>query len=287
MAGLGKLIREARLKNENEEGTSKVISVVAAIEKQTSEDHKEFSLVEVQALVKNLHKAVNAPSISTTRDVLWKRFAELYEAMNRPMPRAGGVYSPSSLHGACERMLFYRMSKVKQSNPNAGNPDAKTQRIFDCGSFWHWYMQTKLYRSGHLEQAEVPIEDAKRKIKGHGDGILKFDAERFLFEIKTMNSYGFAALRAPLEKHINQASIYAKTLGLKRIIFLYINKDNQELKEYIVNVDDKSVESSYKVIDRVDKAVVNKVAPERICKDIFTSDAISCKFRTHCFSTKK
>jgi len=99
-----------------------------------------------------------------------------------------------------------------------------------------------------------------------------------------MFNFIFSRLHKPLDKHIEQASLYADVLKIKRIVFLYIQKDTCEMKEFIVDRDDKVVsrinKRIYSIVDHVDKGV----APERPCSNKFDEMALNCIFCNHCFS---
>lgn len=268
--------------------TPKGDSLLAALDKEITKPEGTFNPRKLLAAA-NLFQETSEEFV--TGEVAYKdladKFFRVFEAMFAPAPRASGVFHPSSLSGACERALYYELSGVPYSDRTAGRPDAKLQRIFDTGTWWHLYIQVKLYRAGVLEDMEVPVISLDLGINGRGDGLVKPVKKRYLLEIKTINSYQFGRLTTkPLESHWEQASIYAHVLEVEDILFLYIDKDTCDIKEIFVERNPKMVSSLVGKIRRVQDSVADKEQPERICPDKFNSIALRCKFCTHCFQQK-
>ena len=172
-----------------------------------------------------------------------------------------GAYHPSALAG-CPAMLFLQMEKFPIPKENIDGPK---HRVFLNGDYFHERMQVELCKAGVLDVSaldqtlETPIHLPKYNIRGHCDGVLNFgprerdgsfimhgrkvprykfseSSKRAVLELKSIKGdddknksrqYGFNAVQrnGVKDDHYLQANIYAKALGLERIVFLYENKN--------------------------------------------------------------
>lgn len=115
------------------------------------------------------------------------------------------------------------------------------------------------------EYREVPVIDDELNICGRTDGIVILDVGKYIFEFKTMNSRTFATLAEPLDSHAEQAEWYLDILSrnsylmeqellkmqdkgvdvkealeeqrkpFKGVIIVYMNKDTQVFREFMIN----------------------------------------------------
>jgi hypothetical protein len=280
--GLGQLLRRANIKEE----TGRVF-LTDILDKEIIKPRENFSWRVVKTLVKSLSKMLTG---EYSRGDYWKVFHQLHDATYAPPKRRDRIFHPSSLLTDCPRRLHYEMGDVEFSDIGSRRIPANLQRTFDVGTWWHTYVQNMLMRAGVLEEAEVTVRNKERRLYGHADGVLCFEkgfpasAERFLLEIKTINSMGYRKVKeAPYDYHIFQASIYAAELGIKKIYFLYINKDTSETLEHVIDVNHKELQEAYNKIDYVLKTVENDFPPKRICVSKGSKPALECGFCTHCF----
>lgn len=267
-----------KVKSILEKKSKKADSLLDVIDDQLLKDVPAFSFKEVELLA----SAVAEEAASGNEEKLRKAFYELFDAYFAPVPRYRGVLSPSKFYGDCSRKLYYELEGVPYSDPLAGRPSPKLQRIFDVGTWWHAYLQNILYKSGCLKASEVRVKSLRYRTVGSADGIVTLSGKDYLLEIKSINSNSFKRLVAPLQKHIEQATIYAHLLKLENIIFLYVDKDTCELLEFIVKVDKKVVETFADTVDSLLSFKDGEV-PERTCDNVHEKRALDCKFCTHCF----
>lgn len=271
-----------RIKERLEDPTK--ISVSDLIDKACTTPLSDWSKEHIQERVKALQMEVMKKR-GFNRDRFFKLFFELYDAVYAPEHRAKRSFHASTLEGDCERRLFYEISGEEPSDEVIRNIGPQLQRIFDVGTWWHTYIQLMLYRAGILETAEKPVVNKELHINSRTDGILNISGRRILLEIKSMNSRTFNMHKIkPKEEHIKQAVIYAKELGLDEICFIYVNKDTSELRDFIVPVTEKDIKAPYRKIKIVLKSVKEGEAPERVCKNSFSTMATNCPFCTKCFS---
>ena len=132
---------------------------------------------------------------------------------------------------------------------------------------------------------EVTVEDKEHKLKGHPDGIIvKSEKREYVLEIKTMNTFKFQKLREAEPGHVMQAGLYSYMLGIDNTVFLYYDKNSQNLKEFLVDTSiSKHVLDTLSKIETVNEAVEKNIAPKGVCKAIFDARAVECTFKDVCF----
>lgn len=212
-------------------------------------------------------------------------FNVLYDQLSNTRPRAKGVFHPSSLEGDCPRMLWYEIQEEPITDKVFRGIDAKLQRTFDQGTWFHLYIQQKLINAGVLEKAEVLVHDEEWKISGRGDGIVLMP-DRRLLEIKTCSSFSFKkALIGPFETHKKQVCVYQTILqktypDLKHVHFLYFNKDTSEMIEHLYVPEKEIIDAQF---GKMKLVLESKSEPKRDCANNSCPQAMNCPYRTKCF----
>ena len=284
--GLGRILRGI---TEKETETVKK-SIVADIDKACSEGltmSGAFSMKNIKMQLKNLLYLMDE-SEEFNRDMFFVEFQKLYSLVMAPDKRAEGVFHPSQLLQGCARQMTYDISGVTPTDRTKRKIGAALQRTFDVGTWYHIYTQNILYQLGFLEGAEVPIINKEKYLNGKADGVFKKEVfgERVVLEIKTMNSWNYQkAVFKPFKKHEFQASLYASELGIKKVLYLYINKDTSEYKDFLMPINEEELAVADKKMQSVIDAVKAGEVPSRpsACTDRLCDLAIDCPFATLCF----
>src|SRR3990167_275304 len=133
--------------------------------------------------------------------------------------------------GKCGRSIFF---KFKNAPREAMEP--RILRLFDHGDHIHQLIMRSLLstRDIHVVASEVDIPP-QEIISGRADAILSDGKNLYVLDIKSMNSMVFRSLEIPKEENVYQIQLYLHYFKIPKGILLYVNKDNQELKEFIVN----------------------------------------------------
>ena len=158
----------------------------------------------------------------------------------------------------------------------------------------HLYIQMNLKNAGLISDFEAPIN---KIFTGFTDGIMYYKDRQCVLEIKTMNTFQFKKLTAPLHDHVNQATIYAKTLGIDWILFIYYDKNGSDMKHYLVKADTNWFNRLVKRVKEVSslrlknnfkhgKGITKHELPERACKARHTEKAMKCPFVNTCYAAK-
>ena len=128
----------------------------------------------------------------------------LEKQANADNDRAVDVNAPSQA-GQCMRHNYY-MRKQYDSDGDIG---ARTQRIFDNGTYTHERIQNYLLEMNLLICDEVPLLNEESNIQGHTDGFLDLpEDEVAILEIKSINDNQFNQLKDAKEEHKKQGLIY-------------------------------------------------------------------------------
>jgi len=79
-------------------------------------------------------------------------------------------------------------------------------------------------------------------ISAQVDGALRFMSKDCIFEFKTMKSQQFQLLIEVPPEYKKQGAMYSLCTGLRYVLYLFINKDTQEFKAYLVEFDERAHE---------------------------------------------
>ena len=154
------------------------------------------------------------------------------------LPR--GYFGMSQIGSPCKRYLWYtfRWAYVRELT-------RRDLRIFERGSLEEPRILKDLRDWGY----EILIEQenyvaVSGHFKGHSDGIIRgFGDEDMVLEIKTMNAKAFALLlKDGIQKskpgYYAQAQMYMHFSGLKKTLFIVVNKDTEHRHYCTVDYDE-------------------------------------------------
>ena len=118
--------------------------------------------------------------------------------------RAFNVNAPSQI-AVCKRARYY--SRTGEGTKTSYS--ARTQIIFDNGTYFHERTQKYMLDSGILLLDEVPVLSEKYNIQGHTDGILDLGDEYAILELKSINDNQYSGLRSGEKpEHTLQGLVY-------------------------------------------------------------------------------
>jgi hypothetical protein len=218
-------------------------------------------------------------------------------------------YHPSSMEEeTCPRFLVYkRLGAVPKAIP------PRVLRIFAVGTEIGNIVQEHMIEGGILKSymIEAPIHGPKshKRIIYPGDYLGELDkaagrAKQYLlrgnmdgfdpfyedgptvYEIKSCKDSVYNSLQGPQLKHIVQASLYAWATRSVWIVFIYWNKDTQDLKVFRGRPDKKLVERCLEDITVAQDFLRMEELPPRHegCPNKSTKKARYCPFGPVCFS---
>lgn len=275
--------------------------------------HSAFSDNDILTLLEGFSATIRQGGNQIDSTTKKKLILAFYRLAFLQEPRAKGCFHPSEIAtepNLCHRKMYFQRGGVKNDATYVNfTSDNRMMRLVDLGTIMHLYIQENLQRAGVLLDFEVDVDAPRYGIKGKMDGKVEFSGvddygifyapEIMALEIKTINDYGFKSLRKPKPEHIKQASIYAYFLGLKRIVFLYYNKNTSAQKIYVVDVDTEYVEGvkilargvikSFNKNTRLNRTLdvaKHKDIPKKVCRTRTSVRAMDCPFADYCFKHK-
>lgn len=200
-------------------------------------------------------------------------FNEQLQTPSKMVYKSKPAFRPSSLGSPCLRKIFYSYNRVTEDFEFPLN----VKRICKLGDSIHEMLSSSFRASGILVDYknkdgsapkskhhpgeldfEFPIKDEDLEVSAKIDAILLHENKIWIGEYKSINDRGFASLKAPKPDHLIQGTLYyylfkkalnegkfnhIKQLDGKTEIagvkFLYVNKNNSEMKEFTCQANDE------------------------------------------------
>jgi len=134
--------------------------------------------------------------------------------------------------GKCPRAVFF---KFKNAPKEPIEP--RLMRIFEHGEHIHRHIFNILYRLRIGCTTEIPIP-SQEIVSGRADAILCVNNENYVLDIKSINSMLFRKLLQPKEENVYQVQLYMHFFGIKKAVLLYVDKDQQNMKEFFIDYDE-------------------------------------------------
>lgn len=232
--------------------------------------------------LKNVARLLNvtnetSPEKSFLADL--KRSIELTDEKYR---KAGSrTYKPSGMK--CLRAMYYG---IKGTEPDKEDSNYCMVGICNSGTDIHVRIQTAIsqmksngidceyvnvgdfVKSRNLDYLDVKSQNGMETKLYHKelnmsflcDGIIKYNGHYYILELKTESLYKWGGRKDVNPEHHNQGIAYSLALGLPEVMFVYINRDNLDMKSYI-----------FKVTDDMKQGLANKIMT---CNDFVEKDTV-------------
>jgi len=162
--------------------------------------------------------------------------------------------------GRCPRSIFFKFKKAPKEEM-----EARVLRMFDHGDYIHQLIMRSLIAIRDVRVITAEVDIAPQEIvSGRADAIISDKKDLYVLDIKSMNSMVFKNLEEAKEENINQLQLYLHFFKIPKGILLYVNKDTQELKEFIVNYNPKISEDLLKNLADLKTKIDSNIIPARI-----------------------
>lgn len=180
--------------------------------------------------------------------------------------------------GRCPRAIFFKFKKAPKEEM-----EARVLRMFDHGDYIHQLIMKSLFavREVRVVASEVDI-GPQEIISGRADAIISDKKDLYVLDIKSMNSMIFKNLSQPKEENIDQIQLYLHFFKIPKGILLYVNKDTQELKEFVVNYNPQRAENLLKDLVNLKGKIDKDLVPERLVTWPEDWQCQYCQFREIC-----
>ncbi len=183
--------------------------------------------------------------------------------------------------GRCPRAIFFKFKKAPKEEM-----EARVLRMFDHGDYIHQLIMRSLVavRDVRVITAEVNIAP-QEIISGRADAILSDGKDLYVLDIKSMNSMVFKNLDMAKEENINQVQLYLHFFKVPKGILLYVNKDTQELKEFIIDYNPAVAKNLLQNLTNLKTKIDSNTIPSRILSYPDDWQCKYCAFREICAMT--
>lgn len=180
--------------------------------------------------------------------------------------------------GRCPRQVFFKFKNAPRKKI-----EANILRLFDHGDSIHKLIMKPLIstRDIHVVASEINIPP-QEIISGRADAVISDGGHLYVLDIKSMNSMIFRGLNEPKEENVNQIQLYLHYFKIPKGILLYVNKDTQELKEFIVKYNEDQVNNLLKGVKDLKKKIDSNIIPSRISDYPSNWQCKYCQFKEIC-----
>lgn len=180
--------------------------------------------------------------------------------------------------GKCPRATFFKFKKAPREEM-----EARVLRMFDHGDHIHQLIMKPLLSTKdiHVVAAEINIPP-QELITGRADAIISDGKELYVLDIKSINGSIFNSLSEPKDEHLWQLQLYLHFFRQKKGILLYVNKDTQELKEFLVSYDAQKATTLLKEFLDLKTKIDADVIPKRLPDYPQSWQCQYCQFKEIC-----
>jgi len=180
--------------------------------------------------------------------------------------------------GRCRRSIFFKFKKAPKEEM-----EARVLRMFDHGDYIHQLIMRSLIAIRDVRVITAEVDIAPQEIvSGRADAIISDKKDLYVLDIKSMNSMVFKNLEEAKDENINQLQLYLHFFKVPKGILLYVNKDTQELKEFVVNYNPKIAENLLKDLADLKTKIDSNIIPARILTYPDDWQCKYCAFREVC-----
>ena len=162
--------------------------------------------------------------------------------------------------GKCPRAVFFKFKNAPREEM-----EAKVLRMFDHGDHLHQLIMKPLLsiKEIHVVASEVNIPP-QELISGRADAIISDGKDLYILDIKSMNSMVFKNLDEAKAENIDQVQLYLHYFKIPKGLLLYVDKDRLELKEFIVNYDQKRANDLLLDLTKLKDKIDSNIVPSRL-----------------------
>lgn len=180
--------------------------------------------------------------------------------------------------GKCPRQIFFKFKNAPKKEL-----EANILRLFDHGDHIHQLIMKPLLstRDIHVVASEVNIPP-QQLVRGRADAIVSDGKKLYVVDIKSMNSMMFQKMTEPKKDNVDQLQFYLHYFKIPRGILLYVDKDKLQLKEFLVEYDEKRTKELLAGLKKLQKQIEAEKVPARIPQYPAKWPCGYCEYREIC-----
>lgn len=239
-------------------------------------------------------KPADKPEIINSKALI-EKINSGYIAKREPKHQVKKTFAPSTIvwnHGECARYWYLAFEgNVFDSNDTpygVANMTSGTlshgriqQAMLDAGVAIPYVDEEATKKNGGetVYTTEFKVFNDNPPIFGYGDGMLNWENEEIVLEIKTMNSEAFEYAKIagkPRASHVMQLLIYMKILKKAKGVLIYENKNTHELAAFPIEVAESYkqwIDNTFEWLKETRQAWKNKTIPQKT----YRSNSKICK----------
>lgn len=161
--------------------------------------------------------------------------------------------------GKCPRAIFFNFKRVPREEIGA-----ERLRVFEHGDYIQQMTLRPLFSKGLIRATEVNIPP-QEIISGRADAIISVDGVPYVVDIKSISGrLNMEKMEKPHLEHYYQVQLYLHYFKIKKGILLYVNKDTQELKEFIFDYNPELVEKLLDWFQNLKEKIESDIVPPRL-----------------------
>ena len=160
--------------------------------------------------------------------------------------------------GKCPRAVFFKFKNAPREPL-----DPRIMRVFERGEQMHQNIFNILYRLkiGVTTEVKIPAQEI---VSGRADAIICINGENYVLDIKSINSMVFRKLSEPKMENVFQLQLYMHYFNIKKGILLYIDKDQQNIKEFIVDYNEQLVNQLLGSFENLKRKIEANMVPSAL-----------------------
>lgn len=212
------------------------------------------------------------------------------------------TYKPSAMN--CIRQSYYSMvgkdvdenssSYIGVGICNSGTDihiriQNAIQQMKDNGIDCEWIDVAKFIKQrklNHLEVLSQGINETKlhhKVLNMHFmcDGIIKYKKKYYIVELKSESSNKFYTRDGVDPTHFKQGTAYSLSFEIPDVLFIYISRDNLDMKSYMFTPTDEMKQDIVDYIETCDGYIKRMITPP-IPKDVARKTCEYCSYKTIC-----
>lgn len=254
--------------------------------------------------LKNVLKLIDAEKETLTPDQAFindlKRSIELTEEKQARKPSQ--TYKPSSMN--CIRQSYYSMTgkdidEGSSSYIGIGICNSGTdihirvqnaiQQMKDNGIDCEWIDVAKYVKSHKLNHLEVLSQGVNETKLHHKvlnmhfmcDGIVRYKKKYYIIEIKSESSSKFFSRGGVDTSHYNQGTAYSLSFEIPDVLFIYVSRDNLDMKSYMFTPTDEMKQEIVSYIETCDGYIKRLIPPPKPA-DVARKTCEYCSYKLQC-----
>jgi len=143
------------------------------------------------------------------------------------------------------------------------------------------YLEVRKRPDPSKGQYETKLFNKELNISFLCDGIIRYKGKYYILELKTETQYKWMSRDGVNPEHYNQARTYSLNLGLKDVIFVYISRDNLDMKAFMYTPTKDEKQGILDYIHECDGYVDRNIAPPKP-ENVSKKACTYCKYKSYC-----